>query len=74
MKNLKEKWIEFRCYHMSEVHKELKDAFIKKAPDKKYFLFDYYGVALNIDNFLKHLQYLTLIENGFLQIVNICQI
>lgn len=47
MKNLKEKWIEFRCYYMSEVHKELKDAFIKKAPDKKYFLFDYYGVALN---------------------------
>ncbi|MCM8803792.1 MAG: LamG domain-containing protein [Candidatus Omnitrophica bacterium] len=47
MNNLKEKWIEFRCWAMSEVHKELKEAFVKKSPDKKYLLFDYYGIALN---------------------------
>lgn len=44
---IKEKWIEFRCFKMAEIHRKFKEAFCEKAPGKKYFLIDYYGISLN---------------------------
>jgi len=45
MENAEEKWVEFRCWAMSEVHKELQEALAQRAPGAKYFLFDYFGMA-----------------------------
>lgn len=41
MANAKEKWIDFRCWAIAEMHKGFKEAFCRKAPGRKYFVFDY---------------------------------
>jgi len=45
MANAKEKWIDFRCRAMSDLHKSYKKTFTDIVPNAKYYLFDYFGVA-----------------------------
>ncbi|MBM4080386.1 MAG: hypothetical protein FJ278_11855 [Planctomycetes bacterium] len=46
MQNARDKWVEFRCQETAKLHKRFGEAFCKRAPAAKYFLFDYFGMAL----------------------------
>ena len=60
MANAREQWIEFRCQAMGRLHRSFKDAFHERAPDAKYYVFDYYGAAFYND--IMHMDGLDLVR------------
>jgi len=46
MANAKEKFIDFRCWATAEFHKQMKDAFVKKAPGRTFYALPGYTLAM----------------------------